>query len=189
MQGIVPTRFLFIAQDCQSSTAEEQKSASYVDGDIIVKSGRGGLPHLLKQLVRQGKELTRGDTIKVHDLSCLPVNTISLVQIYYKMLQKGITIEIGNAALVISPDDDRSELMRLIALFGSALAPPSRDENASQSIQAGAQGEASSGSIGGNTNPIVSTWRYCHFGCPRPQYWQNNPVRFLTAISRKPLTQ
>ena len=113
----MPTRFLFIAQDCQSSTAEEQKSASYVDGDIIVESGRGGLPHLLKQLVRQGKELTRGVTIKVHDLSCLPVNTISLVRIFYKMLQKGITIEIGNAALVISPDDDRSELMRLIALL------------------------------------------------------------------------
>ncbi|MDQ4422180.1 Hin recombinase [Sphingobium sp. DEHP117] len=116
-QGGVPTRFLLIAQECQSPSPKEQISASYVDGDIIVESGRGGVHQLLKQLARQGNALASGDTIKIHDLSCLPVNTMSLVRIFHKLLQKGIAIEIGNAALVISPDDGKSELMRLIALL------------------------------------------------------------------------
>lgn len=66
------------------------------------------------RLAQQGHALERGDRIKIYDLTCLPMNTTTLVRFMMKLLKKGVAIEFHAPGIVIEPDES-NDLFKLVA--------------------------------------------------------------------------
>lgn len=108
------TNVLFLAETNQSPSIMEQRAACEAEGDLIVDAGQVSFLDLPRKLAKEGHELVRGDKIKVYDLTCLPINTMTLVRMMVKVLRRGIAIEFCAPGITIQPDAG-SDLYRLIA--------------------------------------------------------------------------
>jgi len=95
----------FLAETPGSATIEDQQ-ACLSPADLAVFAGRKTFNQLGELLSRQGIRLTRGDRVKVHDLSCLSLTTPMLIRVVAKLLKTGISFEICTPKIVIEPDGD-----------------------------------------------------------------------------------
>jgi hypothetical protein len=112
--NILATSVVFLASTRESPSLEEQREACAKPGDLIVEAGQVSFADLPRRLALQGRELMSGDRIKVFDLTCLPMNTTSLIRVMMKVLNKGITIELCGLGLSISPPSEGSEVFRML---------------------------------------------------------------------------
>ncbi len=69
-----------------------------------------------RALARAGDALEAGDTIKVYDLACIPINTVTLVRMMAKLLRQGIVIRLYKPTLTILPDEQADAFRLLDAL-------------------------------------------------------------------------
>ncbi|WP_176599426.1 Hin recombinase [Sphingobium sp. 15-1] len=111
--------FLFLAETNLSPSIAEQRKACEAAGDVIVEAGRISFLDLPKKLEQSGFELGHGDRIKIYDFTCLPVNTATLVRMLVKLLGKGVAIEFSAALIVLDPDGDNDEALRLLVALDS----------------------------------------------------------------------
>lgn len=107
---------LFLAETNRSPTIEEQRAFCEHAGDLLVDAGSVRFLDLPKTLTRAGHRLERGDKIKIYDLSCLPINTMTLVRIMMKLLKEGVAIEFCAQNIVIQPDAD-TDIFRLVGML------------------------------------------------------------------------
>lgn len=107
---------LFLAETNRSPSIEEQRALCEHEGDLLVPAGTVSFLDLPKVLARSGNKLERGDKIKIYDLACLPIQTMTLVRMMQKLLRQGIAIEFCAQKITIEPDAD-TELFRLIGML------------------------------------------------------------------------
>ncbi|SEK03788.1 Helix-turn-helix domain of resolvase [Sphingobium sp. AP50] len=107
---------LFLAETNRSPTIEEQRALCEHAGDLLVDAGTVSFLDLPKALARAGHRLERGDKIKIYDLACLPINTMTLVRMMVKVLRQGIAVEFCAPKIVIQPDAE-TDLFRLVGML------------------------------------------------------------------------
>lgn len=107
----------FLAQAPGSASIEDQK-ALLGPGDLIVVAGKKSFAKLPDYMAQNGMALEAGDHVKIHDLSCLLLETTTLVRAMIKLLDAGISIEIIKPGIVISPNRDDQGRALLEALSG-----------------------------------------------------------------------
>lgn len=112
----MPTNILFLAETNLSPSLAEQRARCEAEGDLIVEAGQVSFLDLPKKLAQSGYTLEPGDKIKVYDLTCLPVNTATLVRMIVKLLRGGVAIELCSPGLVIDPDTNEDMVRLLVAL-------------------------------------------------------------------------
>lgn len=112
--GTLPKNVLFLSEATRSPTIAEQRAACEQVGDLIVDAGEVSFLDMPRALARAGQGLEAGDTIKVYDLTCLPINTMTLVRMMAKLLKQGVTIHFCALNLTILPDD-KADVVRLIS--------------------------------------------------------------------------
>lgn len=109
----MPKNVLFLAETSKSPTIAEQRAAYEEEGDLLVEAGPIGFHDLPKALARAGDGLEAGDTIKVYDLACIPINTVTLVRMMAKLLRQGVAIRLYKPAVTITPDE-KADAFRLL---------------------------------------------------------------------------
>lgn len=114
----MPKNVLFLAETNRSPTIAEQRAACEAEGDLIVDAGEVSFLELPKALLRAGHRLEAGDTVKVYDFTCLPINTITLVRMIAKVLKEGVSVEFQAPGITIQPDE-ASDMFKLIAALDS----------------------------------------------------------------------
>ncbi len=95
---------LFLAETRDSPSIDEQRAACGLGADLVVDAGQVSFADLPARLARSGHSLASGDTIRVYDLSCLPMNTMVLLRLLAKLLRKGISVELFALDLIIAPE-------------------------------------------------------------------------------------
>lgn len=107
----------FLAQTPGSATIESQRSC-LSPSDIEVLAGRKTLNQLSELLQRKGIGLEAGDRVKVHDLSCLAIETPMLVRAIARLLRNGVSFEICAPQIIVEPGADDKLHAMLDALDG-----------------------------------------------------------------------
>lgn len=113
---LLPKTVVFLAETGKSPSLAEQTSACVRDGDLVVSAPEVSFNELEKLLAKLGHPLVSGDTIKVHDLSCLAVSTTTVLRVMVRLLKAGVNIELCGLGVTITPDR-HSDLFLLVEAF------------------------------------------------------------------------
>lgn len=114
----MPKNVLFLAETNRSPTIAEQRAACQDDSTLIVDAGEVSFQDMPKALAKAGHALEAGDIITVYDLTCLPINTMTLVRMIAKVLKQGVSVAFHAPGITIRPDE-HSEPFKLIAALDS----------------------------------------------------------------------
>lgn len=98
-------------------SAEQQKQLYGEDGDYLIVARRGDLKRLDARAAKSGALLRPGDTLKIADLTVLPVSTTSIIRWIARIMRQGVTLRLCAANIEFKPD----ELTESHALFLQAL--------------------------------------------------------------------
>ena len=109
---------LFVAETNKSASIPEQIERCGRDADFIIEGGKASIMKLVDRLAKEGKALRSGDRLRIYDLSCISINTTSLIRLFGELLSEGIAIEFAVPAIVIEPNES-NDLFRFIHALDS----------------------------------------------------------------------
>lgn len=109
---------LFVAETNKSASILEQIERCGGDADLIIEGGKTSIMKLADRLAKDGKALQAGDRLRIYDLSCISINTTSLIRFFSDLLDDGIAIECAMPPIVIEPDAG-NDLFRLVHALDS----------------------------------------------------------------------
>lgn len=107
----------FLAETPGSPTVDSQKKLLAADDEVVL-AGKHKFGQLTELLARNGMALKTGDRVKVIDLTCLGLSTVSLIRVLTNLLADGISVEIVQPGIVITPRDIAKNHALLDALDG-----------------------------------------------------------------------
>ena len=88
----MPKTIAYLADAPGAIPWEEQEAQIALPGDVVFQAKKTGLHELNLRLRLQGLELEAGDTLKIHDLTCVPLSTTKLLRTLTKLMELGVNI-------------------------------------------------------------------------------------------------
>ena len=88
----MPKTIAYLADAPGAISWEEQEAEIALPGDVVFQAKKTGLHELNLRLRLRGLELEAGDTLKIHDLACVPLSTTKLLRTLTKLMSLGVNI-------------------------------------------------------------------------------------------------
>src|SRR5690606_11716124 len=92
---------------------KEQIAFCATSDDFIIEGGKTSILKLPAKLTKEGKAFQPGDVLKLYDLTCLPINTTSLIRFFMELVGGGVTVRFCALDLSVTPDE-RADVYRLM---------------------------------------------------------------------------